>query len=246
MRIDLTNNLSDHTSTKLSASGVRKYDYETGHFNSIDPLFEKYYGWSPYQYAGNNPIWAKDWNGEIIETIADVGFIAYDLWDIGVTLYNGDKVTATQIGALGADILGAAVPFATGGGMAVRALAKADEIAKLGYKTTNLLEGIVEKSGAYFAKPETINDLGKNLNFSNLDKIIHGTKDATWKGNKTGGKESILHYKDKKGNIVAVVHEVTDKTGLLLHRDFDAVRLNSGQMINKARDNKLLEALKNE
>jgi hypothetical protein len=41
--------LSDHTSTKLSASGVRKYDYETGRFNSIDPLFEKYYGWSPYQ-----------------------------------------------------------------------------------------------------------------------------------------------------------------------------------------------------
>ncbi len=121
------NNLGDHTSTKLSDLTVRKYDYETGRFNSIDPLFEKYYGWSPYQYSMNNPIWAKDWNGEIIETIADVGFIAYDLWDIGVTLYNGDKVTATQMTALGADILGAAVPFATGGGMAVRAAAKVDD-----------------------------------------------------------------------------------------------------------------------
>jgi RHS repeat-associated protein len=52
------NNLGDH--------GVRKYDYETGRFNSIDPLFEKYYGWSPYQYSMNNPIWAKDWNGKVV------------------------------------------------------------------------------------------------------------------------------------------------------------------------------------
>jgi len=36
MRINLTNNLGDHTSTKLSDHGVRKYDYETGRFNSIE------------------------------------------------------------------------------------------------------------------------------------------------------------------------------------------------------------------
>jgi RHS repeat-associated protein len=49
------NNLGDH--------GVRKYDYETGRFNSIDPLFEKYYGWSPYQYSMNNPIIFTDPSG---------------------------------------------------------------------------------------------------------------------------------------------------------------------------------------
>ncbi len=32
---DPENNLGDH--------GVRKYDYETGWFNSINPLWEKYY-----------------------------------------------------------------------------------------------------------------------------------------------------------------------------------------------------------
>ena len=51
---DVENGLGDH--------GVRKYDYD-GRFNSIDPLWEKYYGWSPYQYCMNNPIWAKDWDG---------------------------------------------------------------------------------------------------------------------------------------------------------------------------------------
>ena len=53
---DVENNLGDH--------GVRKYDYETGRFNSHDVLWEKYYGWSPYQYCMNNPIWAKDLDGK--------------------------------------------------------------------------------------------------------------------------------------------------------------------------------------
>ena len=47
---DVESSLRDH--------GVRKYDYATGRFTSIEPLFEKYTGWSPYQYTGNNPIWA--------------------------------------------------------------------------------------------------------------------------------------------------------------------------------------------
>ena len=40
---DVENGLGDH--------GVRKYDGIR--FNSIDPLWEKYYGWSPYQYCMN-------------------------------------------------------------------------------------------------------------------------------------------------------------------------------------------------
>jgi RHS repeat-associated protein len=52
---DVENGLGDHTSMGLSAGGVRKYDYETGRFNSIDPFWVKYYGWSPYQYCMNNP-----------------------------------------------------------------------------------------------------------------------------------------------------------------------------------------------
>ena len=58
---DVENGLGDH--------GVRKYDYNR--FNSIDPLWEKYYGWSPYQYCMNNPIWAKDWDGKIIMSKKD-------------------------------------------------------------------------------------------------------------------------------------------------------------------------------
>ncbi|HRP03163.1 MAG TPA: RHS repeat-associated core domain-containing protein [Candidatus Kapabacteria bacterium] len=47
----------------LSAGGVRKYDYEIGRFTSVDLLWEKYTGWTGYQYTRNNPINRIDYNG---------------------------------------------------------------------------------------------------------------------------------------------------------------------------------------
>jgi len=56
MELDTESQLGDH--------GVRKVDYELGRFTTIDPLWEKYYAWSPYQYSMNNPISLADWNGK--------------------------------------------------------------------------------------------------------------------------------------------------------------------------------------
>ncbi len=55
--MDKESNLADH--------GVRKYENEVGVFTSIDPLWEEYSSWTPYQYAGNNPVMSVDWNGII-------------------------------------------------------------------------------------------------------------------------------------------------------------------------------------
>jgi len=55
---DKESNYADH--------GVRKYDDEIGRFTSIDPLWEKYYSLTPYQYAGNNPVSFLDGNGMLI------------------------------------------------------------------------------------------------------------------------------------------------------------------------------------
>ena len=52
---DYESDLADH--------GVRKYDYDAGIFRSIDPLWEKYRGWSPYQYSHNDPLRRLDPSG---------------------------------------------------------------------------------------------------------------------------------------------------------------------------------------
>ncbi len=47
----------------LADHGVRKYEDFSGRFTSPDPLWEKYYGWSPYHYCRNNPLNLIDPNG---------------------------------------------------------------------------------------------------------------------------------------------------------------------------------------
>jgi len=47
----------------LAMHGVRAYSASEGRFLSIDPLLEKYRGWSPYQYSLNEPTLLSDGNG---------------------------------------------------------------------------------------------------------------------------------------------------------------------------------------
>jgi RHS repeat-associated protein len=49
--------------SSLGDFGVRKYDDFTGRFFQIDPLWEEYYEWTPYQYSGNSPTMITDKNG---------------------------------------------------------------------------------------------------------------------------------------------------------------------------------------
>ncbi|MFN3196167.1 MAG: RHS repeat-associated core domain-containing protein [Chlorobiota bacterium] len=58
---DKENGLGDH--------GVRKYEYETGRFTSIDPLWNNYYVWTPYQYSLNSSIELVDVNGLVVEAL---------------------------------------------------------------------------------------------------------------------------------------------------------------------------------
>jgi RHS repeat-associated protein len=49
--------------SSLGDFGVRKYDEVQGRFTSIDPLWEKYYSWTPYHYCSNNPVMGSDLGG---------------------------------------------------------------------------------------------------------------------------------------------------------------------------------------
>src|SRR5699024_6629959 len=44
--------------------GMREYDRRTARFISVDPLANDYPSYSPYQFAGNKPIWATDRDGK--------------------------------------------------------------------------------------------------------------------------------------------------------------------------------------
>ena len=43
--------------------GMRIYDTRLGKFLSVDPLTKTYPWYTPYQFAGNKPIWATDLDG---------------------------------------------------------------------------------------------------------------------------------------------------------------------------------------
>jgi RHS repeat-associated protein len=138
--------------TDLSYMGARYYDGERSQFVSQDPVFLSAGSWATvqektgdklgfylknpqthnsYGYAANNPLRYEDQNGEYLESVVDVAFIAYDLYKVGHALAIGGNVKA-ELGYLGLDIAGLAVPAGTGFGMAGRVAAKGgDEFAQL-------------------------------------------------------------------------------------------------------------------
>ena len=73
---------------------------------------------------GGDPVNKTDPTGQAADTLLDLGFIAYSAVELA------RNPSWTNAAALGADVIGAAVPFVTGLGAGVRAADKAAEAAK--------------------------------------------------------------------------------------------------------------------
>ena len=101
-----TSNFKDnYYNYSLTDHGVRKYDDGIGRFTSIDPLWEKYYSWSPYHYCRNNPVSFVDGNGMFIEDengrakiFVDEDGYQYLKYDDGKILYIGNGSATNCIG----------------------------------------------------------------------------------------------------------------------------------------------------
>ena len=213
----------------------------------MDPLAEKYFGWSPYNYTLNNPInfydpdgrgvdpktklttWkdvSNTWNQSMTEAANAPIMERAGLFIIGVFKTLGTAIDASDpLGAFGT-VNPVGIFTAAGEKMALQMLREGQ---------------IVTKGEKLFAGSEAINALGKELNFSKLKGVVKSENPATWGGELTGGVQRIVKYVDKDGQTISVVHEVTDAKGNIIHRDFDAVRTKSGEMINKDRNLDLID-----
>lgn len=88
-----------------------------------------------YWYANNNPYKFKDPDGRYIETAVDIAFIASDVADIGK---NG--LGWTNGLALAADVVGAALPGATGLGAGVKSIAAVVGAARVVDRASNMAQ----------------------------------------------------------------------------------------------------------
>jgi RHS repeat-associated protein len=86
----------------LSNNGVRPYDRETGRFVCVDPMWEKFRGWSLYHYSHDNPLTRSDPNGKWdIEVFVSNDRVAHPIGTAIVTDRNGKVVYTFQVRVLG-------------------------------------------------------------------------------------------------------------------------------------------------
>jgi RHS repeat-associated protein len=118
---------------KDSGSGLlfyqaRWYDPVVGRFlqpDTIIPSPGDPQSLNRYSYTLNNPLKYTDSSGHWVESALDLAFIGYDIYDI-----QANGLTWTSGLSLAADVAGLALPVVTGGGLLVRGLAHADDVAK--------------------------------------------------------------------------------------------------------------------
>ncbi len=88
------------------------------------------------------PLRCTDSSGHWLETLLDIAFIAYDIYDISQNGLNWSNGLS-----LAMDVAGAALPFVTGGGMLVRAATHADDVTDA-LKVVNAADDVLDAAHA--------------------------------------------------------------------------------------------------
>ena len=89
----------------LFNNGVRKLDDNIGRFTSIDPLWEKFPSWSPYQYGYNNPLRVTDpsgMQGEELDLTVEIDNLIYSGTNSEVSLIGDVLFALTHLTSQGA------------------------------------------------------------------------------------------------------------------------------------------------
>jgi len=183
--------------TGLFQNWHRTYDPESGRYLESDPLGISA-GLNTFGYVGGNPLRFTDREGLAIDILPDIGFIGYDLYRIVKDNLLGScgnfRENAT---ALGADVLGAAIPGVTGLGLAVRAAGKEARVVKGSLWTSTKSKSAVENAFGHWKKHKV-----EFPEFQNAKQYVEGTQkflNSPPKGtlSKSGSNGDTLLYNPK-------------------------------------------------
>ncbi len=115
--------------TGLYYYGARYLDPTGAMWLSVDPMWEKYMGISPYAYCMGNPVKYVDPDGNIIETLWDAANVTMGVVSCAKNIAIGNYVgAAVDAGGVVADLAATVLPGVPGGaGTAIRAARAADK-----------------------------------------------------------------------------------------------------------------------
>lgn len=161
---------------------ARYYNPRMQIFISTDPIGLAG-GSNTYSYVSGSPVTHRDPSGLIIDTIADIGFILYDIYNLatGSPCDFGDNLTA-----LGMDVLGAVLPGVTGLGQATKLgkmVNKTDDFSRL---PRGLMDEMVMDAAKQGKGIKIIDNLG-DPRFKGMEKWSYGETSAQ-------GLRSEVHY----------------------------------------------------
>jgi RHS repeat-associated protein len=145
--------------------GARYYDSELGRWLSVDPLADKYPGWSPYNYCLNNPLKFVDLDGKIPydQIVPDYTKIS----PMGMRIHPIDKVEKFHWG----------VDIAAKQGSAINSFASGT-VAKVGVSSSFGNYIIIKHGEKFYSLYAHIRDGEGNISVKEGDVITDGQKIA--------------------------------------------------------------------
>ncbi|MEQ9080749.1 MAG: RHS repeat-associated core domain-containing protein [Sandaracinaceae bacterium] len=153
--------------TGLVRFGARDYDPDVGQWTARDPIGLAGGDTNLYAYVGNDPVNAIDPTGLYVESAIDVASIGYDLYALARdNVFGNCDNLGSNLLALGLDVVGLALPFVGGLGMASRGAGAAGRLVALDANAFRHLRtirrGVVSPADTLFVSPNVAVELGRH------------------------------------------------------------------------------------